>query len=125
MVSRTVPILLIYPNLEQTILNCLVNFLTAYFTNQQHSSEVSGNLTLPNLPNYLVSVFIALDLISILDSYSTIDPGLLQFYPFLSRVFFNAPNRSLTSLLNAIYEILDLNLDDNSNSFGRLPITNK
>ena len=125
MVSRTVPILLIYPNLKQTILNCLVNFLTAYFANQQHSSEVIGNLTLPNLPNYLVSVFIALDLISILDSYSTIDPGLLQFYPFLSRVFFNAPNRSLTSLLNAIYEILDLNLDDNSNSFGRLPITNK
>jgi len=114
MVSRIVPILLLYPNLEQTILNCLVNFLTAYFANQQHSSEVSGNLTLPNLPNYLVSVFIALDLISILDSYSTIDRGLLQFYPFLSRVFFNAPDRSLTSLLNAIYDIL--NLDDDPNS---------
>jgi len=114
MVSRTVPILLLYPHLEQTILNCLVNFLTAYFANHQHSSEVSGNLTLPNLPNYLVSVFIALDLISILDSYSTIDPRLLQFYPFLSRVFFNEPDRSLTSLLNAIYDIL--NLDDDQNS---------
>jgi len=107
MVSRIVPILLKHPELKDRIVECLNSFLTSYLSHRKDNHF--------NLFNFrLASVFIALDLISILDSYSTIDPRLLQFYPFLSRVFFNEPDRSLTSLLNAIYDIL--NLDDNPNS---------
>jgi len=86
---------------------CLNSFLTSYLSHRKDNHFNPFNFR-------LASVFIALDLISILDSYSTIAPGLLQFYPFLSRVFFNEPDRSLTSLLNAIYDIL--NLDDGPNS---------
>ena len=107
MVSRIVPILLKHPELKDRIVECLNSFLTSYLSHRKDNHF--------NLFNFrLASVFIALDLISILDSYSTIDPRLLQFYPFLSRVFFNEPDRSLTSLLNAIYDIL--NLDDDPNS---------
>jgi len=107
MVSRIVPILLKHPELKDRIVECLNSFLTSYLSHRKDNHF--------NLFNFrLASVFIALDLISILDSYSTIDPRLLQFYPFLSRVFFNKPDRSLTSLLNAIYDIL--NLDDDPNS---------
>jgi len=107
MVSRIVPILLKHPELKDRIVECLNSFLTSYLS---HRKDNHFNL----FSFRLASVFIALDLLSILDSYSTIDPGLLQFYPFLSRVFFNKPDRSLTSLLNAIYDIL--NFDDNPNS---------
>jgi thiamine kinase-like enzyme len=118
MVSRIVPILLKHPELKDRIVECLNSFLTSYLSHRKDNHF--------NLFNFrLASVFIALDLLSILDSYSVINPRRLEDYPLLSQVFFDKPHISLTSLLNAINDILNLNLDDNSNSFGRLLITNK
>jgi hypothetical protein len=112
MVSRTVPILLKHPELKDRIVECLNSFLTSYLSHRKDNHFNPFNFR-------LVLVFIALDLLSILDGYSVINPGRLEDYPLLSQVFFDKPHISLTSLLNAIYEILDLNLDDD------LPITNK
>ena len=70
MVSRTVPILLKHPELKDRIVECLNSFLTSYLSHRKDNHF--------NLFNFrLASVFIALDLLSILDSYSIIKPWTL------------------------------------------------
>ena len=61
MVSRTVPILLKHPELKDRIVKCLNSFLTSYLSHRKDNHFNPFNFR-------LASVFIALDLLSILDS---------------------------------------------------------
>jgi len=65
MVSRTVPILLKHPELKDKIVKFLNSFLISYLNHRKDNHFNPFNFC-------LASVFIALDLSSILDSYSVI-----------------------------------------------------